>query len=56
MHQVTHPEEQARRRQLITAGLWPEWMENIVNVPFAELGHQFQVYYGALLHEGGPRF
>jgi len=34
-------QEQARRRQLITAGLWPEWMENIVNVPFAELGHQF---------------
>ena len=49
-------QEQARRRQLITAGLWPEWMENIVNVPFAELGNQFQVYYGALLHEGGPRF
>jgi len=49
-------QEQARRRQLITAGLWPEWMENIVYVPFAELGHQFQVYYGALLHEGGPRF
>jgi len=49
-------QEQARRRQLITAGLWPEWMGNIVNVPFAELGHQFQVYYGALLHEGGPRF
>jgi len=49
-------QEQARRRQLITAGLWPEWMEDIVAVPFAELGHQFQVYYGALLHEGGPRF
>jgi len=49
-------QEQARRRQLITAGLWPEWMEDIVAVPFAELGHQFQVYYGVLLHEGGPRF
>jgi len=29
-------------RELITAGLWPEWMEDIVAVPFAELGHQFQ--------------
>jgi len=48
--------EQARRRQLLASGLWPNWMTRIVDEPFAELGNRFQVYYGALLHEGGPRF
>jgi len=48
--------EQARCQQLITLGLWPEWMADIVDVPFGELGNRFQVYYGAVLHEGGPRF
>jgi len=50
------PQERARRQQLITLGLWPEWMADIVDVPFSELGDRFKIYYGALLHEGGPRF
>ena len=49
-------QEQARRRQLLASGLWPNWMTGIADEPFAELGNRFQVYYGALLHEGGPRF
>jgi len=50
------PQEQARRQQLIALELWPEWMADIVDVSFADLGNRFKVYYGALLHEGGPRF
>jgi len=49
-------QEQARRRQLLASGLWPNWMTGIVDESFAELGNRFQVYYGALLHDGGPRF
>jgi len=49
-------QEQARGQQLIALGLWPEWMADIVDVSFADLGNRFKVYYGALLHEGGPRF
>jgi len=51
----TH-QEQARRRHLIEAGYWPPWMTDIVEAPFSVLGEQFRIYYGALLHEGGPRF
>ena len=50
------PQEQARRQQLIASGFWPAWMGNLVDAPFSELGDRFRIYYGALLHEGGPRF
>jgi len=50
------PEEQARRRQLIELGYWPAWMNDTVNMPLSAIGERFRVYYGALLHEGGPRF
>ena len=49
-------QEQTRRRHLIASGLWPRWMTDIVDVPFSELGERFKIYYGALLHEGGPQF
>jgi len=50
------PQEQARRQQLITLGYWPAWMTDVIDAPLAVLGERFRVYYGALLHEGGPRF
>ena len=50
------PEEQARRRQLIELGYWPAWMNDTINMPLSAIGERFRVYYGALLHEGGPRF
>ena len=50
------PQEQARRRQLIDLGYWPAWMEDTVTMSLAALGERFRIYYGALLHEGGPRF
>ena len=49
-------EEQARRRQLIELGYWPAWMNDTVNMPLSAIWERFRVYYGALLHEGGPRF
>ena len=50
------PQEQARRRQLITLGYWPAWMTDVIDAPLSVLGERFRVYYGALLHEGGPDF
>ena len=50
------PQEQARRQQLIASGHWPPWMSDVVEAPFSVLGENFRIYYGALLHEGGPRF
>jgi len=50
------PREQARRQQLIASGYWPPWMSDVVEAPFSVLGENFRIYYGALLHEGGPRF
>jgi len=50
------PQEQARRQQLITLGYWPAWMTDVIDAPLSVLGERFRVYYGALLHEGGPRF
>jgi len=50
------PQEQARRQQLIASGYWPAWMSEVIEAPFSVLGEQFRIYYGALLHEGGPRF
>ena len=50
------PEEQVRRRKLIELGYWPEWMSDTVNMSLSALGERMRVYYGALLHEGGPRF
>jgi len=49
-------QERARRQRLIAAGYWPSWMDEVVGAPFSVLGEQFRIYYGALLHEGGPRF
>ena len=49
-------QERARRQRLITAGYWPPWMAEVVGAPFSVLGENFRIYYGALLHEGGPRF
>ena len=49
-------EEQARRRQLIELGYWPVWMSDTIHMPLSAIGERFRVYYGALLHEGGPRF
>ena len=49
-------EEQARRRQLIELGYWPAWMSDTINMPLSAIGERFRVYYGALLHEGRPRF
>ena len=49
-------QERARRQRLIAAGYWPPWMDEVVGAPFSVLGEQFRIYYGALLHEGGPRF
>ena len=48
--------ERARRQRLIDIGYWPSWMDEVVGAPFSVLGEQFRIYYGALLHEGGPRF
>jgi len=48
------PQEQARRQQLITLGYWPAWMSDVIDAPLSVLGERFRVYYGALLHEGGP--
>ena len=48
--------ERARRQRLIDTGYWPPWMVEVVGTPFSVLGDQFRIYYGALLHEGGPRF
>ena len=50
------PQEQARRQQLIASGYWPAWMSEVIEAPFSVLGEQFRIYYGALLHEGDPRF
>jgi len=50
------PQEQARRRQLISLGYWPAWMEDTVTMFLSAMGERFRVYYGALLYEGGPRF
>jgi len=50
------PQEQARRRQLIELGYWPAWMDDTVNMSLSAIGERFRVYYGAPLHEGGPRF
>jgi len=50
------PQEQARRQQLITLGYWPAWMTDVIDAPLSVLGERFRVYYGALLHEGGPDF
>ena len=49
-------EEQARRRRLIELGYWPEWMSDTIPMSLSALGERMRVYYGALLHEGGPRF
>ena len=49
-------EEQARRRRLIELGYWPAWMSDTIPMPLSALGERMRVYYGALLHEGGPRF
>ena len=49
-------QERARRQRLIAAGYWPPWMAEVVGGPFSVLGENFRIYYGALLHEGGPRF
>ena len=48
------PQEQARHQQLITLGYWPAWMSDVIDAPLSVLGERFRVYYGALLHEGGP--
>jgi len=50
------PQERARRQQLISLGYWPAWMTDVIDAPLSVLGERFGVYYGALLHEGGPRF
>ena len=50
------PQERARRQQLISVGYWPAWMTDVIDAPLSVLGERFRVYYGALLHEGGPRF
>jgi len=50
------PQERARRQQLISLGYWPAWMTDVIDAPLSVLGGRFRVYYGALLHEGGPRF
>jgi len=47
------PQEQARRRQLISLGYWPAWMEDTVTMFLSAMGERFRVYYGALLYEGG---
>ena len=49
-------EEQARRRRLIELGYWPAWMSDTIPMSLSALGERMRVYYGALLHEGGPRF
>ena len=49
-------EEQAKRRRLIELGYWPAWMSDTIHMPLSAIGERFRVYYGALLHEGGPRF
>ena len=50
------PQERARRQRLISVGYWPAWMTDVIDAPLSVLGERFRVYYGALLHEGGPRF